>query len=483
MAHYNYSPLSAQDNDFLRWESAALPMHTSAIQIYRTGGLANEHGGIDFDRVKRATESILHRMPRYRQKLKWVPGTDRAVWVDDSSFNIDYHVRHVSLPRPGTDPQLKNLASRIMEYPIDRSRPLWETWIVEGLEGDRFATIAKTHHCMIDGSSGMDLANLMMSREPRSEIPEPPRYVPRPEPSSIALRREDQVRRWLGPARLARQLRRFASAHEDPLREIGDRTRAVAEMARFKLSPASQTPINGPVGPHRIFDFGDVPLGELKAIRKELDASINDLVLTIVTGGLRRFLSRRGIRTDGLDFRVSTPVNVRTERDRGRLGNRVSSWIVPLPLDEADPLAQLARIHDTTTALKDSNQAVAVETMNALHEWIPIDIQGASEGTQNMIVTNVPGPQFPLYLLEAELQGIYPQAPLIQNLGLVIGVISYNGGMCWGINGDHDRVPDLGDFREDILRSFEILSDAARTARTQSTTTRAEAPPPDSPAP
>jgi WS/DGAT/MGAT family acyltransferase len=470
MAHYNYSPLSAQDNDFLRWESAALPMHTSGVQIYSAGDLANEHGGIDFERVKRATESVLHRMPRYRQKLKWIPGTDRAVWVDDASFNIDYHLRHISLPRPGTEQQLKHLASRIMEYPIDRSRPLWETWVVEGLEGGRFAEIAKTHHCMVDGSSGMDLATLMMSREPRSEIPDPLRYVPRPAPSDASLAREERTRRLLGPARLVRELRGFANDYDDPLSELADRAKAIAKLARFKLRPASQTPLNGEIGPHRIFDFARISLDDLKAVRKELGVSINDLVLTIVTGGLRRFLTRRGVRTQGLDFRVSTPVNVRTERDRGQLGNRVSSWIVPLPLDEPDPLAQLANIHETTSELKQSNQAVAVETMEAVHEWVAFDIQGASSGTQNMIVTNVPGPQFPLYLLGAELLGIYGQPPLIENLGLVIGVLSYNGGLCWGFNADQDRVPDLADFRDDILGAFEALCDEAGVARTPTLT-------------
>jgi WS/DGAT/MGAT family acyltransferase len=461
MAHYNYTRLSIQDNDFLRWESPSLPMHTSGVQLFASGDLATEEGGIDFDRIKRATEAVLHRVPRYRQKLMWIPGTDRAIWVDDPKFSIDYHLRHISLPRPGTDAQLKHLASRIMEYPLDRSRPLWETWVVEGLQGHRFAMVAKTHHCMIDGSSGMDLANLMMSREPRDRIDEPPRYIPRPMPSPRALAREERTRRLQGPARMAGRLRAFASEVDDWASELGDRARAVAEMAGYKIRPASQTPLNGEIGPHRIFEYADFSFEDLRAVRRELDASINDLVLTIVTGALRRFLTRRSVRLDGIDFRVSTPVNVRTEKDEGRVGNRVSSWIVPLPLDEPDPLEALARIHQTTQRLKDENAAVAVEMMNALQEWFPIDIQSASAGTQNMIVTNVPGPPFPLYLLGAELLGIYPQAPLIANLGLVIGVVTYNGRMCWGFNADLDRVPDLADFRADIACSLERLAEAA----------------------
>jgi WS/DGAT/MGAT family acyltransferase len=463
MAHYNYKRLSTQDNDFLLWETAALPMHTSSIQLFEAGDLANEPGGIDFERIKRATEFTLHRMPRYRQKLSWVPGGRQAVWVDDSRFNIDYHLRHISLPRPGNDAQLKRLASHIMEVPLDRSRPLWETWVIEGLEGGRFATIMKTHHCMIDGSSGMDLMGQIMTTEPHSEIPESPRFVPSPQPSAGVLRRDERAHRWSAPARLAGQLRRFVGESEDLGKEIQDRVRALGNLAQYKLKPASQTPLNGEIGPHRVFEFADISLADLKAIRKQLDASINDLVLTIVTGALRRFLTRRSVRLRDLDFRVSTPVNVRTERDRG-FGNRVSAWIVPLPLGEADPLRQLERIRAHTRELKDSNQAIGIEFVNALNEWIPIDLQSVSAGTQNMIVTNVPGPQFPLYMLGAKLLGIYPQAPLIANVGLVIGLISYNGRVCWGLNADQDRVPDLADFRADILRSFERLAEAAEVA-------------------
>ncbi len=464
MANYNFTWLAPQDLDFLLWESPALPMHTSAIQVFSLGDLGNAEGGVDIGRIRRANESILHRIPRYRQKIMWTPSGKNAVWVDDEKFNIDYHLRHVALPRPGTEMQLKQMASRIMEYPLDRARPLWETWIVEGLEGDRFASIAKTHHCMVDGSSGNDLAQIILSTEPWSEVSDAPRYVPRPSPAPSLLAAEERRRLFATPARLIGKLRDFAVESDDPIGDAGDRIRALANMASFKINPASEAPFNGEIGPHRIFDYATTSLDDMKAMRRQLAVSVNDLVLTVVTGGLRRFLHRRGVRTDDFDFRVSTPVNVRTEKDQGKLGNKVSSWIVRLPLDEADPLAQLERINETTSEFKESGQASAVELMNALHEFIPMDVQKQAEGTQNMIVTNVPGPTMPLYMLGAELLGMYPQAPLIRSLGLVIGVVSYNGRMCWGFNADRDRVPDLADFRDHILHAFESLAKHAGVA-------------------
>ena len=463
MPRYNYSPLSTQDNDFLLWETPALPMHTSGVQIFAAGDLLNEGGGVDFDRIKRATQAVLHNIPRYRQKIRWIPDTQRAVWVDDAQFSIDYHLRHISLPRPGTDTQLKQLASRIMEYPLDRSRPLWETWIIEGLEGGRFATVAKTHHCMIDGGSGVDLAGLLMSPSPRAEIAEPARFVPRPEPSEDMLRRDERARRWSMPTRILGELRNVSLGDSDTGDGLGSQLRAVGELALHKLVPASQTPLNGAISPHRIFDLTEISLADMKAVRKALDVSINDVVLATVAGALREFLRMRSTRVEDIDFRVSIPVNVRTEKDAGQLGNRVSSWIVPLPLAEPDPLERLARIHETTQHLKDSHSAGAVDLINSLREWVPlpIDIQAASRGTQNMIVTNVPGPPFPLYLLGAELLGIYPQAPLIENLGLVIGLLSYNGRVCWGFNADQDRVPDLAEFVAAVRRSFDRLAGAA----------------------
>jgi WS/DGAT/MGAT family acyltransferase len=464
MDHYNYERLSAQDNDFLLWETPALPMHGSGLSIFEAGPLALPDGGIDFAAVQRAFAAVLHRVPRYRQKLLWPPGEKRAVWVDDPHFRVDYHVRHVALPRPGTDAQLKRLAADVMERPLDRGRPLWETWLVEGLDGGRFAVINKTHHCMIDGASGMALMQTLYSASP-DEVPcEPPRYVPRPPPSTLELRRDAWRRRLAIPERLVEAGRRLWHGGDGFAEELAGSARALAELARFKWKPASDTPLNGPIGPHRIFDWAELPLEEVRAVRRARGCSLNDVVLAAVTGAVRDFLIGRQLRPERLDFRVSAPVNVRRNGDPERLGNRVSSWIVRLPVGEPDPLAQLREIHATTGALKQSNQAAGVELVTRLHEVLPIDMQSLSRGTQNLLVTNVPGPQFPLHLLGARLLSLFVQPPLIDHIGLAISALSYDGKLGFGFTADLDRVPDLADFVRHLTRAFDRLARASGAA-------------------
>jgi len=457
--HYNYERLSAQDNDFLLWETPALPMHGSGLSIFEPGPLATPTGGIDFESVQRAFASILHRVPRYRQKLLWIPGEARAVWVDDAHFRLDYHVRHIGLPRPGNDAQLKRLAADLMERPLDRGRPLWEIWVIEGLAGGRFALISKTHHCMIDGASGMALAQTLFSSSPQAEPGAAPRYVPRPPPSTLELQRDAWRRRVALPARVLRELRTLRDGGGIAAALAGP-VRALAQLAQYKWTPASETPLNGRVGPHRIFDWLELPLDEVRAVRRAHGCSLNDVVLATVTGAVREYLIGRQLRPERLDFRASAPVNVRGQGDPGRFGNRVSSWIVRLPLGEADPLAQLRAIHATTSALKQSNQAAGIEWLTRLHEYVPFDLHGLSKGTQNLLVTNVPGPQFPLYLLGAKLVSLLVQPPLLEGIGLAISALSYDGKLAFGFTADLDRVPDLADFARDVARAFERLAKA-----------------------
>jgi WS/DGAT/MGAT family acyltransferase len=463
MARYAYERLSPQDNDFLLWERPGLPMHTAGTQIFRSGPLARPDGGIDFAAIRRTTERVLHRVPRYRQKLRWIPGTRQAVWVDDVTFNLDFHVRHTALPRPGSEAQLKRLSARIMEQPLDLSRPPWEMWVVEGLEGGCFATINKLHHCMVDGHTGMNLSLITMSKDPDADPTEGevPRWLPRPEPSDAELRRHEWRHEILAPVRMAAKLGSYLRGSSDRVGEIRRSLRSLEGMALWKLWPASETPLNGPVGPHRIFEWTTLSLDEAKQMRRAAGCKLNDVVLAVVAGAIRDFMKRRGVRPEKLDFRTSTPVDVRRGSERGRTsGNRVSSWLLRLPLGEADPLARLAAIQRETQARKDANDAIAIELVNALHELLPMDIQGFARGTMNTIVTNVPGPAFPLYLLGARLLAIYPQAPLLEDLGLVSGVISYDGRLCFGFNADYDRVPDLDAFVAGVNRSFAELAEA-----------------------
>ena len=461
MARYQYERLAGQDNDFLLWESPNLPMHVAGAQIFEAGPLRNEHGGIAFDEIKRLTASLLHGIPRCRQKLAWIPGENHAVWVDDEHFNLDYHFRHTSLPRPGTDEQLKLLMARLLEQPLDRSRPLWETWVVEGLEGDRFAMVNKIHHCMIDGASGVELSQLLLSRTAERKIREAPPFIPRPSPRARELRYHERLRRLGAPLAAARSIVNFVRESEDPGGEVRRRVQALAKLAEWKTQPASPTPINGSIGPHRIVEWASMSLADVKAVRRSQKCTVNDVVLATVTGAMRRLMQRRQVDPRKLDFRVSTPVNVRQDRERGELGNYVSAWLVRLPLAREDPLAQLREIHASTQQLKESDQASAVKLVTDSLAWLPFSVQSLSVGTMNSIVTNVPGPPFPLYLLGAEMQQVIPYGPLMENVGLVIGVLSYNGRLSWGFNADYDRLPDLADFRIAIENAFERLAAAA----------------------
>jgi WS/DGAT/MGAT family acyltransferase len=439
-------------------------MHGSGVQIFDAGPLAKPEGGIDFEAIKKSYAAVLHRVPRYRQKLAWVPGIAQAVWVDDEHFNLDYHMRHSALPRPGSEAQLARMAARVMEQPLDRARPLWEVWVVEGLEGGRFALISKTHHCVFDGASGMGLMGFLLSPDPQRKIPEPPRFVPLGRPSDGELARAWRRHRLKLPLRALGDLRGFLRGCDDLPSDLLRRARAVRELALTKLHPASETALNGPVGPHRLFSWLELSLDEIKAIKQARGCSVNDVVLAIATGALRDFLIVRQERPEDLDFRVATPVDVRGSADRGRYGNKVSSWIVPLPIGEADPLAQLDAIHRTTRRMKDSGQADAVAMMTSLRDYFAFDIQRLQRGTMNAFITNVPGPQMPLYMAGARLLALYAQAPLIENLGLVIGATSYDGKLFFGLNADSDRVPDLDELTDFLRASARRLAEAARRA-------------------
>ncbi len=464
MARYNYDRLSVQDNAFLLVETASSHMHVSSTLIYEAGPLRTPDGGIDIERIMRATEGYLHRIPRYRQKLHFIPFVDHAVWVDDRHFRLDYHVRHTALPDPGTDEQLQKLSSRVMAQPLDRARPLWESWIVEGLSGDRFAVITKIHHCMIDGSSAVELAQIMMSPSADRTLGEVPRYLPKPAPTRGDLIRDEVAYRLSLPIKALRDLSEFARQSEDVMAEVTKRAKILATLFGMGLT-ASATPLNGRLGPHRDFNWLETSLDDIKAIRRGLDCSVNDVILTIVTGAVRAYMIRHGVDPATLEFKISAPVSVRREEETGQLGNRVSSWILRLPIGEEKPFDQLKQIHETTQELKASNQALGVEMMMAVAEWTPASLLSlgsqSSTGPVNSIVTNVPGPQIPLYMQGAKLLAVYPQVPLIQGMGLGIALMSYNGRICWGFNTNPDVVPDLPDFVGLVTESIERVAEAA----------------------
>jgi WS/DGAT/MGAT family acyltransferase len=471
MPRYAYERLSALDNSFLLLEGPDAYMHVASTLVFDAEPLRREDGGVDAEAVKALIGASLHRIPRYRQKLAWIPVQNHPVWVDDESFHLDYHVRHTGLPRPGSDEQLKRLSARIMQQHLDRSRPLWEIWVAEGIDKDRFALVTKVHHCMVDGVSGVDLMKVLMSPVPDPPPgADPPRFVPRPQPSGFELLRHEAERWARLPFQALRDMRGFAREAQDLRRDVLVRLRAAAETVGAGLRSASPTPLNRPIGPHRRFDWMSTDVAEVKGVRRALGGSLNDVVLAAVTGAVQRYLERRGVRTRGLDFRVMAPVSVRAPEESGALGNRVSAWLIPLPLDADDPRERLRRIAERTAELKEARSAVGAEILTQAAEWTPSNLLalGARNVTRllpfNLVVTNVPGPQFPMYLAGARMVEAYPHVPLAANLGLGIALLSYDGRIHWGFNADYDVVPDLADFVADTRASLAELLRAARPA-------------------
>ena len=468
MARYAYERLSAQDASFLWAEQPNQPMHIAALAILESGPMRpadGPPGAVDIERYRQAIEGVLHWIPRYRQKLEWIPVEGWPVWVDDRQFDLGYHIRHIALPQPGSLDQLKELAARITARPLDRTRPLWEIWVIEGVEGgEQFALLNKIHHCMIDGAAGADLSQILLSPSPRAECAEPLPYMPRPAPSRLELIRDALAGAARRPVGLVRRLLEGDPEGGEPV-GLDRRVRAIQEMIGYALRPASETPINGELGPHRRFEWLTMPLDDIRELRRVFDCTINDVVLATLCGAMRRYLFRRRVDTRDLDFRVAAPVSTRRSEHDRRQGNHVSTWIVRLPLDLEDPMEQLAAIHEQTERLKESEASLAIETLMEAFEFMPAPViarsVGLANGPANMICTNVPGPQFPLYMLGARLLGMYPMVPLLPGGGLGVALFSYEGKLCWGFNGDYEILPDLPALVDDIRVSFEALRAAA----------------------
>ncbi len=403
----------------------------------------------------------MHLLPAYRRKLGQVPlNLAHPTWVDDPDFDLSNHLIHHALPEGTSLDEAVDAAVKINEPMLDRTKPLWMTYVITGVPGKTLILHA-THHCMIDGASGVDLAYILLSPSPEvPEYPDPPLYTPRPAPTRRELVRDEIARRMSLPLRAARGIRSFLAEAEDVREEVSVRARAIVSMLGMGTR-ADASPLNGKVGPHRRFDWLETPLEELKAIRRAWGCTINDVVLTVVTGAVRDYLIHRAVNPANIEFRVSAPVSVRSDRDRGQMGNRVSSWLVTVPIGLDEPKQQLEAIRAETERLKETRQALGVEMMMQAAEWAPSTLM--SLGAQSMsaptntIVTNVPGPQIQLYCHGAPLRAIYPQVPLLENMGIGIALISYAGSVCWGFNADPDIVP----------AAFRTFSSAPRTLSTK----------------
>jgi WS/DGAT/MGAT family acyltransferase len=429
-----YERLSVIDRTFLDLESSSYPQHIAATLIFDAGPLATPDGGIDGDRVRQYIASRLHRIPRYRQKLAWIPVEGHPVWVDDDTFNVEYHVRHTSLPAPGDERQLKRLAGRIM------------------------------------GVAGVDLMTVLLSPSPEEPLEEPPQWLPEPAPSPFELMRLEAGRRLLSPWY---GLGKVAQAARDPGRsvaELREQASALGEALAAGMHSASPTPLNHELGPHRRFDWTSFNLSDVKQVKNKLGGTVNDVVLATVAGALGRFLEQRGVTQNAqshLMTRAMVPVSVRSASERGGAGNQIALWTVHLPVAERNPHHRLSAVREVTARLKDSKQALGASVLAAVSEWtVPTLLSLATRmayrfRASNLVVTNVPGPQVPLYLLGARMRDSYPMLNLLLQHSLGVALFSYDGRLHWGFMADWDLVPDLHDFVDAIHASFTELCGAA----------------------
>jgi WS/DGAT/MGAT family acyltransferase len=460
MSHYER--LSALDASFLEIETENSHMHVGGVFIFDSAPLLAPHGGLDAERIRVYVESRLHRIPRYRQRLAYIPVERHPVWVDDPCFNIFYHVRHTALPHPGEERQLKRLCGRIFSQKLDLTKPLWEIWVVEGLRDDRFALVAKVHHSMIDGISGMDLLTVLLSPTPESTFESGPPWRPRPAPGRSELVAAELYRRSLAWVGLLGGAARAATHPRRALASVREAATSLAE-ALGGATPASDTPLNPRIGPHRRLDWFRLDLDEARTVKTRLGGTVNDVVLATVVGALRRLLAGRGVRPEGLDFRAMVPVNVRTADEQGQLGNRVAQMLARLPIGEPDLFTRYRKVVELTTTLKRSHQVQGSELIEELSDWTATAVLtqlirlAVRLRAYNIVVTNVPGPPIPFHLLGARMHECYPTLPLYANQAVGVALFSYAGGLFWGLNADWDGMKDLHGLVEMLREEFAAL--------------------------
>lgn len=453
--------LSGLDSSFLHLEDGPAHMHVASTTVFE--------GPIPaYQEFRDHLASRLHLVPRFRQKLRFVPlGQGRPVWVDDPQFNIEYHVRHTALPKPGGEQQLRTLAARIFSQRLDRSKPVWEMWLVDGLARGRFAIVGKSHHCLVDGVSGMDITTVLFDAQPEPpELPDPEPWVPEPEPTDAELLARALIERATRPAEGARGVRALFRAPRHVAGAAVDALESVGALARAGIA-APASPFNVEISPYRRFEWVDAELAELKRIKDTVGGSVNDVVLAAVAGALGRWMRARGHATAGLELKAMVPISVRTADQHGQLGNQVSTMYAPLPVGIEDPGERLRAVQAAMGDLKESKQAVGASILTGLADFAPPTILGQAGRLQsrqrffNTVVTNIPGPQFPLYLLGRELEAIYPMVPLAKRQAVCFGVMSYNGRVHFGLIGDYDAMADLGSLARDLRESIAELATLA----------------------
>jgi diacylglycerol O-acyltransferase len=466
VAQKHLDRLTPVDASFLHQEGQNSHMHVGGLTIVEGPPPPMEEF---LEQIRRR----LHLVPRYRHKLAYTAlDSGRPVWIDDPSFNLEYHVRHTALPTPGEPEQLRGLTARIFSQQLDRSKPLWEMWLIEGLKDDRFALISKTHHALIDGIAGVDLATVLFDLSP-----DPPpikhsgrAWRPHREPGTpelVAAGLKGAVRAGVELAEGALD----ALAHPDrALARTREAAEGIGEIVWAGLNPAPETPLNVHIGPHRRFIGVDSRLEDFKLVKNAFGGTVNDVVLAVVAGALREFLISRGLRTEGVELRALVPVSVRGADEHDTMGNRIVAMRGPLPVYIADPVQRLRFVAHAMDGLKESKQALGAEVIAGAQNFAPPTILAQASRLNfstrlfNLLVTNVPGPQFPLYVLGREMLAAYPVAFLPESHALAIAIMSYNGQMNFGLLGDYDALPDIEEIGETIAGELATLVALARAS-------------------
>src|SRR6266478_5516451 len=486
-----FERLSSLDSLFLELEDRTTHMHVGAAAVFE--GKAPPYR--DFLRL---IEARLGQVPRYRQRVQFVPFKQgRPVWIDESQFDLEYHVRHTALPAPGGDEELKRLAGRLFSQALDRDKPLWELWLVEGWGGDgsagdgrtpkagasgnRFAIISKTHHCMLDGISGVDLATVLMDTEPSTEAPAAPaEWKPRPAPKTSELLVTSLKEQITNPIQVVREALQSNNDARKLLREIAGGVKPLLGLAGMGMAPASA--LNRTIGPHRRFEMLDLPLADIRKIRRGLRGTLNDVILAVVAGALRSWLQARG-ESVGPDLRALVPVSMRGAHDRNTFGNQISAVFCPLPVGEPNPVERLRKVREAMKGIKEGGQAVGAAALASLGDFAPPTLLAQAARLQavtrffNLLITNVPGPQFPLYLLGREMRGCYPQVPLAAQQSVGVALLSYHGKVCVGLLADLD-VRDLAGLGEAMRDALEELLTSAEAGPAPEDKSSAAAPAP-----
>lgn len=455
--------MSPLDATFLHVEDAVTHMHIGSVLMFEGPAPA-------YDELLAAVVGKLPLLPRYRQVVRFVPlQLGRPVWADDEHFNVEYHVRHTALPPPGGEVELRRLVGRVMSQQLDRSKPLWELWMVEGLDEGRWAVLSKTHHCMVDGVSGTELVTVLLDMTPDTAPPAPEPWQPGAPPSSLGLAADALATLARSPyeqVRAARAATRVPRQAVAQLRELGRGVAAMSAVAR----PGPVSSLNGPIGPHRRYAWASTTVDDIRQVRKAFGGTFNDVVLAAITAGFRQLLESRGEHIDRV-VRTLVPVSVRSRDPSGRAvgdgryDNQVSAMIAELPVGIADPVDRLHAVSAQLADLKESRQALAGEALTSLSGFAPSMLLalGARIATKtaqrnvNTVTTNVPGPQLPLYLAGRRMLTAYPYVPLAAQCRIGVAIFSYDGEVNFGVTGDYDAVPDIDVLSRAIRQGMDDL--------------------------